>query len=139
MSSSSGRTRVVIAEDEAIIRLDLVETLREAGYDVVAAVGDGAKAVELAGTLRPDLAILDVSMPVLDGLSAAEQITSADLAGVLMLTAFSQRDLVQRATEAGAMAYLVKPFRIEDLVPAIEIAPPDSSGKPSSRGWNGHV
>lgn len=119
---SGSRPRVLVAEDEAIIRLDLVETLREIGYDVVAAVGDGAKAVELAGALRPDLVILDVSMPVLDGLSAAEQIRSADIAPVLMLTAFSQRDLVQRATEAGAMGYLVKPFSSEDLAPAIEVA-----------------
>ena len=116
------RPRVLVAEDEAIIRLDLVETLRELGYDVVAAVGDGAKAVELATVLRPDLVILDVAMPVLDGLAAAEQIVSAGVAPVLMLTAFSQRDLVKRATDAGAMAYLVKPFTPADLVPAIEVA-----------------
>ncbi|CAB5007373.1 MAG: response regulator [Actinobacteria bacterium] len=116
------RPRVLVAEDEAIIRLDLVETLRELGYDVVAAVGDGAKAVELAAVLKPDLVILDVAMPVLDGLGAAEQIVSAGVAPVLMLTAFSQRELVKRATDAGAMAYLVKPFTPADLVPAIEIA-----------------
>ena len=116
------RPRVLVAEDEAIIRLDLVETLRELGYDVVAAVGDGAKAVELAAVLKPDLVILDVAMPVRDGLGAAEQIVSAGVAPVLMLTAFSQRELVKRATDAGAMAYLVKPFTPADLVPAIEIA-----------------
>ena len=116
------RPRVLVAEDEAIIRLDLVETLRELGYDVVSAVGDGAKAVELASVLKPDLVILDVAMPVLDGLGAAEQIVSAGVAPVLMLTAFSQRELVKRATDAGAMAYLVKPFTPADLVPAIEVA-----------------
>jgi response regulator NasT len=119
---NESRVRVLVAEDEAIIRLDLVETLRDLGYDVVGAVGDGAKAVELATAMRPDLVILDVAMPVLDGLSAAEQIVSARVAPVLMLTAFSQRELVQRATEAGAMAYLVKPFSPDDLVPAIEVA-----------------
>jgi len=98
------RARILVAEDEAIIRLDLVETLREAGYDVVAAVGDGAAAVERATALRPDLVILDVAMPVLDGLAAAEQIVSGDIAPVVMLTAFSQRELVHRATEAGALA-----------------------------------
>ena len=120
--TESPKIRVLVAEDEAIIRLDLVETLRDAGYDVVAAVGDGAKAVELATTLRPDVVILDVAMPVLDGISAAEQITTSRIAPVLMLTAFSQRELVQRATKAGAMAYLVKPFSPDDLPPAIEVA-----------------
>jgi two-component system, response regulator PdtaR len=114
--------RVVIAEDEALIRLDLAEMLAEEGYDVVGQAGDGARAVELAEELRPDLVILDVKMPVLDGISAAEQIAAARLAPVVMLTAFSQRDLVERAREAGAMAYLVKPFGKHDLVPAIEMA-----------------
>ena len=114
--------RVVVAEDEALIRLDLVEMLGEAGYEVVAAAADGAEAVRLAEEHRPDLVILDVKMPVLDGISAAEQITARRLAAVLMLTAFSQRELVERAGEAGAMAYLVKPFTASDLVPAIEMA-----------------
>jgi response regulator NasT len=114
--------RVVVAEDEALIRLDLVEMLRDAGYDVVGEAGDGAKAVELATELRPDLVVLDVKMPVLDGLSAAEQIGRAGIAPCLMLTAFSQAELVERARDAGAMAYLVKPFTAGDLVPAIEIA-----------------
>jgi response regulator NasT len=114
--------RVVVAEDEALIRLDLVEMLRDAGYDVVGEAGDGAKAVELATELRPDLVVLDVKMPVLDGLSAAEQIGRAGIAPCLMLTAFSQAELVERARDAGAMAYLVKPFTAGDPVPAIEIA-----------------
>jgi two-component system, response regulator PdtaR len=114
--------RVVVAEDEALIRLDLVEMLGEAGYQVVAAAGDGAEAVRLAELHRPDLVILDVKMPVLDGITAAEQIVAAKIAPVLMLTAFSQRDLVERARVAGAMAYLVKPFTKSDLVPAIEMA-----------------
>jgi response regulator NasT len=114
--------RVVVAEDEALIRLDLVEMLRDAGYDVVGEAGDGARAVELATDLRPDLVVLDVKMPVLDGLSAAEQIGRAGIAPCLMLTAFSQAELVERARDAGAMAYLVKPFTAGDLVPAIEIA-----------------
>jgi two-component system, response regulator PdtaR len=112
----------VIAEDEALIRLDLKEMLEEDGYAVVGEAGDGAAAVRLATELRPDLVILDVKMPVLDGISAAEQISAAKLAPVVILTAFSQRELVQRATEAGAMAYLVKPFGKSDLVPAIEMA-----------------
>jgi response regulator NasT len=114
--------RVVVAEDESLIRMDLVETLREAGYDVVGEAGDGAEAVRLAEELRPDLVIVDVKMPVLDGISAAERIVGARTAPVLVLTAFSDRELVQRAREAGAMAYLVKPFTAADLVPAIEIA-----------------
>ena len=113
---------VVIAEDEALIRMDLAEMLTEEGYDVVGQVGDGAKAVELAETLRPDLVILDVKMPVLDGITAAERIASQRIAPVVILTAFSQRDLVERARDAGAMAYLVKPFSKSDLVPAIEMA-----------------
>jgi AmiR/NasT family two-component response regulator len=115
-------TRVLIAEDEALIRLDLREMLQEEGYDVCGEAGDGATAVRLAQELRPDLVVLDVKMPVLDGISAAEQIVAARIAPVVMLTAFSQRDLVERAREAGAMAYLVKPFQKKDLVPAIEMA-----------------
>ena len=114
--------RVVIAEDEALIRLDLKELLQEAGYAVVGEAGDGETAVRLAEELRPDLVVLDVQMPVLDGISAAERITEGRLAPVLMLTAFSQRELVERARDAGAMAYLVKPFGASDLVPAIEMA-----------------
>ncbi len=115
-------TRIVIAEDETLIRLDLKEMLEEEGYTVVGEAGDGATAVKLVEELRPDLAILDVKMPILDGLSAAEQIHAAHLAPVLMLTAFSQRELVDRARDAGAMAYIVKPFSKSDLVPAIEMA-----------------
>jgi response regulator NasT len=109
--------RILVAEDEALIRMDLVEMLREAGYEVAA---DGVQAIELAQLHTPDLAILDVKMPVLDGISAAEKII--DIAPVLMLTAFSQRELVERARDAGVMAYVVKPFSIGDLIPAIEIA-----------------
>jgi two-component system, response regulator PdtaR len=115
-------TRVVIAEDEALIRLDLKEMLEEEGYSVVGEAGDGEQAVELAREHRPDLVILDVKMPKLDGISAAEKIAEESIAPVLMLTAFSQRDLVERARDAGAMAYLVKPFTQQDLVPAIEMA-----------------
>lgn len=115
-------TRVVIGEDEALIRLDLKEMLEEEGYTVVGEAGDGQQAVDLARELRPDLVILDVKMPVLDGISAAEKIASESIAPVLMLTAFSQRELVERARDAGAMAYLVKPFNKSDVVPAIEIA-----------------
>jgi len=114
--------RVLIAEDEALIRLDLKEMLIEEGFDVVAEVSDGATAVRLARDLRPDLAILDLKMPVMDGIQAAEQITGERLSAVLILTAFSQRDLVEKARRAGAMAYLVKPFQKHDLLPAIEIA-----------------
>jgi two-component system, response regulator PdtaR len=114
--------RVVIAEDEALIRLDLKEMLEEEDYEVVGEVGDGETAVKLAVSQRPDLVILDVKMPVLDGLSAAEQIAEQRIAPVVILTAFSQRDLVERARDAGAMAYLVKPFTKADLVPAIEMA-----------------
>ena len=113
---------MVVAEDEALIRMDLVEMLAEEGYQVVGEAGDGAKAVELAETLRPDLVILDVKMPVLDGIAAAERIASRRIAPVVILTAFSQRELVDRARDAGAMAYLVKPFTQTDLVPAIEMA-----------------
>ena len=117
---SSTRIRILVAEDEALIRMDLVEMLGEAGYEVVAEAADGAQAIELAQMHKPDLAILDVKMPVLDGISAAEKIIT--IAPVLMLTAFSQRELVERARDAGVMAYVVKPFSIGDLVPAIEIA-----------------
>ncbi|MGY1824348.1 ANTAR domain-containing response regulator [Geodermatophilus sp. SYSU D00079] len=119
---SSESIRVLIAEDEALIRLDLKEMLEEEGYVVVAEVGDGQQAVDRATELRPDLVILDIQMPVLDGLSAAEQIAAARVAPVIVLTAFSQRELVERARDAGAMAYLVKPFSKNDLVPAIEVA-----------------
>ncbi len=114
--------RVVIAEDEALIRLDLAEMLAEEGYDVVGQAGDGERAVELAEELRPDLVVLDVKMPKLDGIAAAERIASARIAPVVILTAFSQRELVERARDAGAMAYLVKPFTKSDLVPAVEMA-----------------
>jgi len=114
--------RVVVAEDEALIRLDLVEMLREEGYDVVGEAADGEQAVALATELRPDLVILDVKMPVLDGISAAERIVAESVAPVVMLTAFSQRELVERAVDAGAMAYLVKPFAKSDLLPTIEVA-----------------
>jgi two-component system, response regulator PdtaR len=113
---------VVIAEDETLIRMDLAEMLVEEGYDVVGQDGDGAKAIELAEELRPDLVILDVKMPVLDGIAAAEAIAGQRIAPVVMLTAFSQRDLVERARDAGAMSYLVKPFTQSELVPAIEMA-----------------
>jgi two-component system, response regulator PdtaR len=114
--------RVVIAEDEALIRLDLAEMLQEEGYHVVGQAGDGERAVGLAQELSPDLVILDVKMPILDGIAAAEQIARERIAPVLMLTAFSQRELVERARDAGAMAYLVKPFNKQDVVPAIEMA-----------------
>jgi len=113
---------VVIAEDETLIRMDLAEMLAEEGYDVVGQAGDGAKAIELAEALKPDLVILDVKMPVLDGIAAAEAIAGKRIAPVVMLTAFSQRDLVERARDAGAMSYLVKPFTQAELVPAIEMA-----------------
>lgn len=116
------RRRVLIAEDEALIRLDLAEMLVEEGYDVVGEAGDGETAVRLAEELKPDLVILDIKMPIMDGLAAAERIAGGRIAPVVILTAFSQRDLVERARAAGAMAYLVKPFQKSDLVPAIEIA-----------------
>lgn len=121
MSSPVAR-RVLIAEDEALIRLDLKEMLEEAGYTVVGEAADGEQAIDLARKLEPDLVILDVKMPVLDGISAAERITEESIAPVVMLTAFSQRELVERAVDAGAMAYLVKPFSKSDLLPAIEVA-----------------
>ena len=114
--------RVVIAEDEALIRLDLAEMLAEEGYDVVGQAGAGEKAVALAEELRPDLVVLDVKMPKLDGISAAQRIAEQRIAPVVILTAFSQRELVDRARDAGAMAYLVKPFTQRDLVPAVEMA-----------------
>jgi AmiR/NasT family two-component response regulator len=114
--------RVLIAEDEALIRLDLKEMLEEEGYAVVGEAANGEEAVQLAEELKPDLVILDVKMPILDGISAAERIVAARIAPVVMLTAFSQRELVERAVDAGAMAYLVKPFAKSDLLPTIEVA-----------------
>jgi AmiR/NasT family two-component response regulator len=114
--------RVVIAEDEAIIRLDLKETLEEEGYVVVGETGRGDKAVDLVRELRPDLAILDVKMPGMDGLEAARLISKDRICGVLILTAFSQREIVEEARDAGALAYLVKPFQKSDLIPAMEVA-----------------
>ena len=118
----SPRRRAVIAEDEALIRLDLKEMLQEEGYDVAGEAGDGERAVELARELKPDLVVLDIKMPRLDGIAAAEQIAGERIAPVVILTAFSQRELVERARDAGAMAYLVKPFSKADLVPAVEMA-----------------
>jgi two-component system, response regulator PdtaR len=115
-------TRVVIAEDEAIIRLDLKETLEEEGYDVVGETGRGDEAVRLVRELEPDLAILDIKMPGQDGLAAAREISGERRAAVLILTAFSQRDLIERARDAGALAYLVKPFQRSELIPAVEVA-----------------
>ncbi len=120
MSTNSQKIRILVAEDETIIRLDLVEMLSDAGYEVVAQAENGAVAIEMAKKYKPDLSILDVKMPEVDGITAAEQIIS--ISPVLMLTAFSQRELVERARDAGVMAYVVKPFSIGDLVPAIEIA-----------------
>src|ERR1700740_2535643 len=114
--------RVLIAEDEALIRLDLAEMLREEGYEIVGEAGDGQEAVELAERHQPDLVIMDVKMPRRDGIDAASEIASKRIAPIVVLTAFSQRDLVERARDAGAMAYLVKPFTISDLIPAIELA-----------------
>ncbi|WP_460754599.1 ANTAR domain-containing response regulator [Myceligenerans cantabricum] len=114
--------RAVVAEDEALIRMDVVETLREAGFDVVGEAGDGATAVNLALELKPDVVVMDVKMPELDGISAAEKIGKAHAAPVVLLTAFSQTELVERARDAGAMAYVVKPFTPADLLPSVEIA-----------------
>ena len=114
--------RVVIAEDEAIIRLDLKETLQEEGYEVVGETGRGDEAVQLVREHKPDIAILDIKMPGLDGLSAAREITTERGAAVLILTAFSQRDLIEQARDAGALAYLVKPFQRSELIPAVEVA-----------------
>lgn len=120
--TATPRLRLVVAEDEALIRMDLAEMLFEAGYDVVGQASNGEQAVTLTRELRPDLVLLDVKMPVLDGISAADMIGSESLAPVVMLTAFSQRELVERATEAGVMAYVVKPFTVADLTPAIDVA-----------------
>jgi two-component system, response regulator PdtaR len=121
-ASTDTPPKVLIAEDEAIIRLDLKEMLEEEGYDVVGEVADGEAAIRLARDRAPDLVIMDIKMPGMDGLTASERIVSEELGAVLILTAFSQRDLVQRAAQAGAMGYLVKPFQKSDLVPAIDIA-----------------
>jgi response regulator NasT len=122
LATTPAARRVVVAEDEALIRLDIVEMLAEAGFEVVGQAGDGEEAVRLAEELRPDVVVMDVKMPVLDGISAAERIVGARVAPVVMLTAFSQRELVERARDAGAMAYVVKPFNATDLIPALEIA-----------------
>lgn len=116
------KRRVVVAEDESLIRMDIVETLRDNGFDVVGEAGDGERAVELAMELRPDLVVMDVKMPKLDGISAADKLNKEHIAPVVLLTAFSQKELVERATEAGALAYVVKPFTPNDLLPAVEIA-----------------
>jgi two-component system, response regulator PdtaR len=121
-SGAPGAVRIVVAEDETLIRLDLAEMLGEAGYDVVGQAGNGEQAIELARELHPDLVVMDVKMPVLDGISAAEVIGKERIAPVVMLTAFSQKELVERARDAGVMAYVVKPFTASDLVPAIDIA-----------------
>jgi response regulator NasT len=114
--------RVVIAEDEAIIRLDLKESLEEEGYEVVGEAGRGDQAIDLVRELRPDLVMLDIKMPVMDGLTAARTIAAERICAVLMLTAFSQREIIEEARDAGALAYLVKPFQKNDLIPAIEVA-----------------
>ncbi|WP_422391793.1 ANTAR domain-containing response regulator [Arthrobacter sp. N1] len=114
--------RVIVAEDETLIRLDIIEILRDEGYEVVAEADNGEKAVALAQEHRPDLVLMDVKMPVMDGITAAEQIVKARIAPVVLLTAFSQKELIERARDAGAMAYVVKPFTPADLIPAIEIA-----------------
>jgi len=116
------KRRVVVAEDESLIRMDIVETLRDNGFDVVGEAGDGEAAVALAKELRPDLVVMDVKMPKLDGISAADQLNKEHIAPVVLLTVFSQKELVERATEAGALAYVVKPFTPNNLLPAVEIA-----------------
>lgn len=118
----STKLKVVVAEDEALIRLDLVEMLIESGYEVVGQAGDGFKAIELTENFKPDLVIMDIKMPKLDGISAAEKIASNRICPVVILTAFSQKDLVEKARDAGAMAYLTKPFSMAELMPAIELA-----------------
>jgi len=120
--TAGSRRRVVVAEDESLIRLDIVETLQDNGFEIVGEAGDGEKAVELATELRPDLVVMDVKMPKMDGISAAEKLSEGKIAPVVLLTAFSQKELVERASEAGALAYVVKPFTPNDLLPAIEIA-----------------
>ena len=121
-SSTTRSRRVLVAEDETLIRLDIVETLTEAGYEIVAEAADGEEAVHLADEHTPDLCVLDVKMPVTDGITAAERILEKHNCAVVMLTAFSQTELVERASAAGAMAYVVKPFTPADLIPALEIA-----------------
>lgn len=121
MTEQNPQRRVVVAEDESLIRMDIVETLRDNGFDVVGEASDGLKAVELAETLQPDLMVMDIKMPDLDGLSAAEKIAGLKIP-IVLLTAFSQQEIVSRAAEVGAMAFLVKPFTPQDLVPAVEIA-----------------
>ncbi|AXM06354.1 ANTAR domain-containing response regulator [Cutibacterium acnes] len=120
--SGAEHPRVVVAEDEALIRLDLVELLEEHGYEIVGQASDGEEAVRLANELEPDLIVMDVKMPKMDGITAADKIAEDRICAVVMLTAFSQRDLIKRAKEAGAMAYVVKPFDASDVIPAIEIA-----------------
>ncbi|MEO7587448.1 MAG: response regulator [Arachnia sp.] len=122
MPDNSRPTRVLVAEDEALIRLDLVELLTDEGFEVIGQAADGEEAVKLARELQPDLVIMDVKMPKMDGITAAEAIAEERIAPIVMLTAFSQRDLVERARDAGAMAYVVKPFDASDVIPAIEIA-----------------
>ena len=121
-TESSQGQRVLLAEDEALIRLDLAEMLTDAGYDVVGQASNGEEAVSLAESLQPDLIIMDVKMPVMDGLQAAETIGEKRICPVIMLTAFSQKELVERARDAGVMAYIVKPFTVPDVTPAIEVA-----------------
>ena len=121
-AAPSSTKRVIVAEDEAIIRLDLAEMLGEAGYEVVGQAGDGEQAVAMAIELKPDIVIMDVKMPVMDGITAAEQIGKERICPVVMLTAFSQTELVERARDAGVMAYVVKPFTASDVTPAIDIA-----------------
>jgi AmiR/NasT family two-component response regulator len=120
--AAAGKIRILVAEDEALIRLDLTEMLAESGYDVVGQASNGEQAVALARELKPDLVLMDVKMPVLDGISAAEQIGKERIAPVVILTAFSQKELVERARDAGVMAYIIKPFTVADLDPAIGIA-----------------
>jgi response regulator NasT len=117
----NSKRRIVVAEDESLIRMDIVETLKDQGFDVVGEAGDGLKAIELARELKPDLMVMDIKMPDMDGLSAAEQIAKLRIP-VVFLTAFNQQELVSRASEVGAMAFLVKPFSPDDLIPAIEVA-----------------
>ncbi|HET7414740.1 MAG TPA: response regulator [Arthrobacter sp.] len=120
--SAAPQRRIIVAEDETLIRLDIVEILRGEGYDVIAEADNGERAVELATELQPDLVLMDVKMPVMDGITAAEKIAKARIAPVVLLTAFSQKELVERARDAGAMAYVVKPFTPSDLMPAMEVA-----------------
>jgi two-component system, response regulator PdtaR len=121
-AARAGQRTVVVAEDEPLIRLDIVEMLRDNDFVVVGEAGDGEEAIRLAEQHRPDLVVMDIKMPILDGISAAERIAGSRIAPVVLLTAFSQRELVERARDAGAMAYVVKPFTAADLVPALEIA-----------------